>query len=138
MQEVQNIFYYDRENSTLMSLDINKVSLESNTQLLQSQGNKRTVVDSSKRNPERDYSELSNKRQKPNVAATDSKLSLAMKTLTNNTAMEKDSSIAFGNFVVEELRNIKDHEQMQLVRLRIHQILFDDARRLLKMPTPKL
>lgn len=134
-QEIQGIFYYDSENSTLMPLDVGEVSLERNS-TERTQDDKRAAGGSaSKRNPIReDVSESSGKRQKTRDAADDDGTS----TKTSGQTTQKDSFVVFGNFVAEELRNIKDRGQMQLARLRIHQILFDGACGLLKMPIPRL
>lgn len=134
---MQSIFYYDSENSTLTPLDVGEVERDS-VERMQSQDKKKTTGGSSKRNPEENFSESSGKRQRTNDAANDSGVSRSTKVSANGQTPEKDSYVAFGNFVAEELRNNKDHEQMQLARLRIHQILFDGARGLLKMPIPRL
>ncbi|XP_046837056.1 serine/threonine-protein kinase CBK1-like [Vespa crabro] len=136
--EIQNVFYYDSENSTLTPLEPGEVTLDYNLQcpiqvpeLKQSPG--KTLKRSS--NVESNLLELNNKRQK-NKDPEDTRLRLIKASPID--VQEKDTFTAFGNFVAEELRNIKDTGQMQLAKLRIHQILFDATRNFLKVPIPRL
>lgn len=79
--------------------------------------------------------ELNSKRQRTKDSE-DSRLRMIKASTLD--VQEKDAFTAFGNFVAEELRNIKDCGQMQLAKLRIHQILFDATHNFLKVPIPRL
>lgn len=80
------------------------------------------------------HKELPNKKTKTRTEAEDSRI----RFIKTNDNQDKDGFTAFGNFVVEELKNIKDSSQVQLAKLRIHQILFDATRSFLKVPIPRL
>ncbi|XP_043683592.1 basic-leucine zipper transcription factor A-like isoform X3 [Vespula pensylvanica] len=136
--EIQNVFYYDSENSTLTPLEPGEVTLDYNLQcpiqvpeMKQSPG--KTLKRSS--NVESNLLESNGKRQK-NKDPEDTRLRLIKASPID--VQEKDTFTAFGNFVAEELRNMKDTGQMQLAKLRIHQILFDATRNFLKVPIPRL
>lgn len=138
LQEIQNVFYYDSENSTLTPLEPGEVTLDYNLQPVQvPETTKQSPRNSVKRSPSADSSilELTAKRQK--ARDVDDPRIRVIKTPTVD-AQEKDAFAAFGNFVAEELKNIKDSSQVQLAKLRIHQILFDAARSFLKVPIPRL
>ncbi|XP_043498693.1 uncharacterized protein LOC122521998 [Polistes fuscatus] len=139
--EIQNVFYYDSENSTLTPLEPGEVTLDYNLQSIQGSEKKQSPGRILKRNSNiesnhLDASSNSSKRQKCKDP-DDTRLRL-IKASTIDGVQEKDTFTAFGNFVAEELRNIKDSSQMQLAKLRIHQILFDATRNSLKVPIPRL
>ncbi|XP_015510766.2 uncharacterized protein LOC107217664 [Neodiprion lecontei] len=136
--DIQNVFYYDSENSTLTPLEPGEVPLDYNVQQAgvpeaQKQSPGSTA---SKRNlsGEPALLELTSKRPKLRGDIDDPRI----RVIKANDIQEKDAFAAFGNFVAEELKNIKDSSQIQLAKLRIHQILFDATRSFLKVPIPRL
>ncbi|KAK2583554.1 hypothetical protein KPH14_009508 [Odynerus spinipes] len=135
--EIQNVFYYDSENSTLTPLEPGEVTLDYNIQPIQVPDVKQSPGKTLKRSSsvEPNLLELNSKRQK-SKDSEDSRLRVIK--ASSMDVQEKDAFTAFGNFVAEELRNIKDGGQMQLAKLRIHQILFDATRNFLKVPIPRL
>ncbi|KAI4500790.1 hypothetical protein M0802_004001 [Mischocyttarus mexicanus] len=137
--EIQNVFYYDSENSTLTPLEPGEVTLDYNLQSIQVSEKKQSPGKTLKRNSnmESNHLEVSNSKRQKYKDPEDTRLRL-IKTSSIDTVQEKDTFTAFGNFVAEELRNMKDSGQMQLAKLRIHQILFDATRNFLKVPIPRL
>ncbi|XP_012263659.2 uncharacterized protein LOC105690457 [Athalia rosae] len=136
--DLQNVFYYDSENSTLTPLEPGEVALDYNLQqiqvpetLKQSPG---SAVKRNSNNGEPTLLELTSNKKPRTRDAEDPRIRL----IKANDVQEKDAFSAFGNFVAEELRNIKDSSQVQLAKLRIHQVLFDATRSFLKVPIPRL
>ncbi|XP_015602688.1 uncharacterized protein LOC107271331 [Cephus cinctus] len=135
--EIQNVFYYDSENSTLTSLEPGEITLDYNLQQIQAPEATQQSPGSLKRSvsSEPNLLELTNKRQKTRDAE-DTKLHV-VKSFTGSDSQEKDANTAFGNFVAEELKNIKDNNQVQVAKLRIHQVLYDATCSFLKVPIPR-